>query len=343
MTPSSQLDVFIFATLFKLLLQVRVINKNLFLCFRYLFFTDWGTKRTMIGRCSMDGQECKGLITTNITWPNAITLDYVNQLVYWADASHDLISVADYDGNKRHVVAGGPGQDPISHPFAMTLYDSFLYVTDWQDQELYKVDILNQGKVIRVLKDMRQPMDIQIYHPARQNYSKNFCANYGCSQLALLSSVASTGCQCACEVGSELLEDGKTCKRLDDFVIVARKTQIRGYIFKNGSRRDAVVPVLGLRNAVGVDYDVKEEMLYFSDTNRLYRVSFDGSGMKTVINESLGEVDGVAVDWIARNLYWTDGKLKTISVASLEGKYHLTLIKDDLDKPRAIVVHPRIG
>ena len=295
----------------------------------------------MIGRCSMDGLGCKVLVNENITWPNAITLDYINQKVYWADASHDLIFVVDYSGDNRRVVAGGPGQDPIPHPFAITLYRSFLYVTDWRDQEVYKVDILNLGKVTKIIRNMRQPMDIQMYHPARQNYSQNFCKDYGCSHLGLLSSVATGGCTCACEIGTTLV--GKTCKRLDEFVIVARKTQIRGYVFKNGTKRDAVVPVLGLRNAVAVDYDVAEQMLYFSDPNRLYRVRFDGADMQMLINESLGEVDGLAVDWEARNLYWTDGRYKTISVATLGGKYRQTLISDGLGRPRAIVVHPKIG
>ncbi|XP_028393318.1 low-density lipoprotein receptor-related protein 2-like [Dendronephthya gigantea] len=310
---------------------------------RYLFYTDWGSRQPKIGRCSMDGQACVILIDKNITWPNAITLDYINQKVYWADARLDVIFVIDYNGAGRRVVAGGPGRNPLPHPFAITLYRSSIYVTDWQDQEVYKVDLLNQGAITKIIKRMRQPMDIQIFHPSRQNHSRNLCKGYGCNHLGLLSAVSPSGCRCACEVGTELLEDGKTCVRLEEFVIVARKTQIRGYIFGNGTRRDAVVPVLGLRNAVAVDYDVKEEMLYFSDSSRLYRVRFDGAGMQSLVNESLGYIDGVAVDWEARNLYWTDGRLKTISVAKLDGKYRRTLIKDDLGRPRAVVVHPKEG
>lgn len=299
----------------------------------------------MIGRCSMGGLDCKTLVHTNITWPNAITLDYVNQKVYWADARIDLIFVVDYDGNNRYAVAGGPGRDPIPHPFAITLYRSFIYVTDWRDQELYKVDLLNDGKVTKIIRNMRQPMDIQMYHPSRQNYSQNYCKDYGCNQLGLLSSVVASGCKCACEIGTTLLEDGKTCKRLDEFVIVAMKTQIRGYIFDNGTKRDALVPILGLRNAVGVDYDVREQTLYFSDVSRLTinRVNFDGSGMQILINESLGAVDGLAVDWVARNLYWTDVRQKSISVARLDGMYRRTLITEGIGRPRAIAVHPGIG
>ena len=291
----------------------------------------------------MDGADCRPLVSNNITWPNAISLDYINQMVYWADAHFDAIFVVDYNGNDGRLVAGGPGQDQISHPFAMSLYRSYLYVTDWVDEQLYKVDIV-QGKVTEVIKDRKLLRDVQIYHPSRQGQSKNFCKHYGCEQLSLLSSHVTSGCKCACEIGMVLMKDNRTCKRLDSFVIVAMKTRIRGYVFNNGEKQDAIVPVFGLRTAIGVDYDVKTQKLYFSNSGQLYRIGFDGSDMQTVQNESIGEVDGVAVDWVGRNLYWTDTRLKTISVSKLDGRYRRTLIRLDLEnRPRAIVVHPNRG
>lgn len=312
---------------------------------RYLFYTDWGSSEAGIGRCSMDGKECIRLINTNITWPNAITLDYINKKVYWADARLKVISFADYDGENRAVVAGGTGQDPIFHPFSITLYQGFIYFTDWHYHGVYKVGLLNGGKVSRVMKDLRQPMGIQLFHASRQNHAENHCQSFGCQQLGLLSNVASNHCQCVCGMGFKLLPDGKTCAGFDQFLIVAGTTQIRGYNFDSGSKKDAIVPVLGLINTVGVDFDVKEKMLYFTDviSHTIQRVKFDGSNMEILVNRSLMNPDGLAVDWVGRNLYWTDGGHKSISVSKLNGSYRHTLIEKDLDKPRAIVVHPKIG
>lgn len=57
-------------------------------------------------------------------------------------------------------------------------------------------------------------------------------------------------------------------------------------------------------------------------------------------------VEGIAVDWMADNLYWTDdGPKKTISVARLEkaSQTRKTLIEGKMTHPRAIVVDPLNG
>lgn len=53
---------------------------------------------------------------------------------------------------------------------------------------------------------------------------------------------------------------------------------------------------------------------------------------------------GIAVDWVAGNLYWTDSGRDVIEVAQLSGKHHRkTLISGMIDEPHAIVVDPQRG
>lgn len=53
--------------------------------------------------------------------------------------------------------------------------------------------------------------------------------------------------------------------------------------------------------------------------------------------------DGIAIDWVGKKMYWTDGGYNMIEVAELDGSNRLTLFSSGLDEPRAIVVDPLYG
>lgn len=64
------------------------------------------------------------------------------------------------------------------------------------------------------------------------------------------------------------------------------------------------------------------------------------------LSTDLDNVEGIAVDWIGNNLYWTnDGHRKTIAVARLEkaAQSRKTLLEGDMSHPRGIVVDPVNG
>lgn len=61
---------------------------------------------------------------------------------------------------------------------------------------------------------------------------------------------------------------------------------------------------------------------------------------KKVLVSDVGTVDGLAVDWVCNNLYWTDTLRNTIEVQSLDTDARKILYKEDLEEPRAIVIYP---
>lgn len=58
----------------------------------------------------------------------------------------------------------------------------------------------------------------------------------------------------------------------------------------------------------------------------------------------LPNAQGLAVDWISRNLFWTsyDTNKKQINVARLDGSFKNAVIHG-LDKPHCLVLHPILG
>ena len=52
---------------------------------------------------------------------------------------------------------------------------------------------------------------------------------------------------------------------------------------------------------------------------------------------------GIAIDWVAGNVYWTDSGRDVIEVAQIKGENRKTLISGMIDEPHAIVVDPLRG
>lgn len=50
----------------------------------------------------MDGTNRSVIVEEKITWPNGLTLDFINDRIYWADAREDYIEFASLDGTNRH-------------------------------------------------------------------------------------------------------------------------------------------------------------------------------------------------------------------------------------------------
>lgn len=49
---------------------------------------------------------------------------------------------------------------------------------------------------------------------------------------------------------------------------------------------------------------------------------------------------GLSVDWVHELVFWTDSGTRRVEVSTYDGKLRSVLVANDLDKPRAIVVHP---
>lgn len=297
----------------------------------------------MIERAGMDGTNRKTIANTAVYWPNALTLDYPTRQIYWGDAHLDYIGAMSYDGKNRRRVLGYPR---VVHPFAITVFRNDLYFSDWTRHAVVKVEKFFGNHSTVLLANLGQPMDVHVYHSARQPAAANPCENRkcNCEHLCLISPVPHRDCICKCKTGYQLTDDGKSCKKMETFLIFARNTEIAGIPKEVNSSGDAILPLSGLGNAVGIDYDVKEQMIYFSDNERdnISRVGrFDGK--VEVLVKSVRSVNGIAVDWLGRNLYWTDADKREVAVAKLDGSFKKVLFHEDVARPSAIVVNPVDG
>lgn len=66
------------------------------------------------------------------------------------------------------------------------------------------------------------------------------------------------------------------------------------------------------------------------------------TGREVLAANRVDGVEDLAYDWISQNLYWTDPRYRSISVMKLADKSRRAIVQN-LNNPRAIVVHPPIG
>jgi len=51
----------------------------------------------------------------------------------------------------------------------------------------------------------------------------------------------------------------------------------------------------------------------------------------------------MALDWITKNIYWTDLAFHRIDVVSADGQFRAPLITENITSPSSIVLDPRPG
>uniref|UniRef100_A0AAR5Q063 EGF-like domain-containing protein n=1 Tax=Dendroctonus ponderosae TaxID=77166 RepID=A0AAR5Q063_DENPD len=166
----------------------------------YLFWSDWDNSAPRIERCSLAGLDRQIVVQVDHFikggWPNGLTLDYVMRRIYWADARSDSIHTCDYNGNDHHEVISN--QEFLSHPFAISLFENYVYWTDWRTNSVMRANKWTGGDVMVIQRTLTQPFDIKIMHPSRQPPGKNPCGsdNGGCSHLCLIHLNGTYRCDC---------------------------------------------------------------------------------------------------------------------------------------------------
>ncbi|KAK4295463.1 hypothetical protein Pmani_031983 [Petrolisthes manimaculis] len=313
---------------------------------RLLIWTDWGSN-PKIERAYLDGSGRKVVVGEGLHWPNGITLDYPTETLYWVDAKQHVIEAAHINGSHRRLVL-----ENLRHPFAITVFEDFLYWTDWETHSIEKVNKrTGQGRT-SIHRRLTFPMDIRSFHPVRQPLplpaQREGCSQYdngGCSHLCLSGPVTHT---CYCPHGLILLPDKRTCsQRPDQALIFAQRNNLRLISLieseGNSTKMDTVIPVDGLRSAVALDFYQEDDLLFWSDveTKTISRAHINGTDQSLVISTDLDLPAGVAVDWVGQKLYWTDAGTTRIEVANLDGSMRSLLVWQGLDKPRDIVVDPQ--
>ncbi|KAK0093543.1 hypothetical protein PV326_013307, partial [Microctonus aethiopoides] len=315
----------------------------------WMYWSDWGGK-PKIERAAMNGELREIFINEKLTWPNGLAIDFETKRLYWADGGRKSIEYIDLERKGKSVRI----LSDLPHPFGLVIYQNKVYWTDWETKSIHRADKETGNNSIVVRSDIGGLMDVRMFHRNRSNI-QNPCAkdNGNCSHLCLLApTMVHTAWKdtkfrnhrCACPTGLTLEHDSdkKQCQKIpNEFIIFARRSDLRFSSFETQYKVDVVLPINYLKNVTGVDVNRKTGEIYWTDPGAdvIKRASFDGKHVQTIVDSGISAADSLVVDSIGRKLYWTDAGLNSIEVSELDGSNRKVLIWTGLDNPRAIALH----
>ena len=83
----------------------------------------------------MDGSNRRTVISSDLSQPNGITVDYTSQKIYWSDSDLDKIEYSNYDGSNRMSVE--TEDTGLLYPFSLTVAGDILFWSDWGTNTIY--------------------------------------------------------------------------------------------------------------------------------------------------------------------------------------------------------------
>ncbi|XP_043497943.1 low-density lipoprotein receptor-related protein 2 isoform X2 [Polistes fuscatus] len=302
-------------------------------------------------RANMDGTSAFPIVSEAAYKVSGIAVDTITRRIYWCDALLDYIETADYYGRNRVIVVKG---SQVPSPVRLTLFESKIYWTDNMKQAVMSVDKKQVSNSIETVFKVRDAKAVKALHALAQPAVSNPCGNNngGCQHMCIVTAVSSQenslGYRCACDIGWRLSSDLRNCNLVQEFLMYSQQRFIKGRVLDPVIEgfSDAILPVVSRRaRFVGLDYDAYDQYIYYSDVLQdvIYRVHQNGTGREIVLASQNEGVEGLAVDWAAKNLYYIDSRKGTLNVLSTRNvTYRRTLLKN-LKRPRAIVIHPNQG
>uniref|UniRef100_A0A915HHT8 EGF-like domain-containing protein n=1 Tax=Romanomermis culicivorax TaxID=13658 RepID=A0A915HHT8_ROMCU len=318
---------------------------------RYLFFVHY-FDYTTIERTNLDGSNRTVVFDLQNQEALSMTLDRRRLQIYFA--ANDNIFSIDYDHNS--LIKPNRIFDVVRNAGmveTLTLDKDYLY---WANQSgLFYVSLKGRpSKVNRLNFPIdAEPLIIRIMDASAKKMASKLdrrkypCLidNGRCSHICIHASDAPFGRKCFCPTGFRLINQTTCAEKISKILLLAQRSELRMISLDTNDYTDQRLSITP-KNAIAVDYDYLNNEIYYSDgdlrTINCAKLNQKKEDVEIVV-EDAGYSDGVVIDWVSRNLYWTDNAKYRIGVMNIDKKFLRIIVSSGLNKPRAIVVDPKRG
>ncbi|XP_071951355.1 uncharacterized protein [Antedon mediterranea] len=314
----------------------------------YLFWTDWGSGDQKVERSTLAGDDRVVLVDDDLFFPNGLTIDFATDRLYWTDVNVAFSKIKSTDLNGNNLTTIIEIASSTAHFFDLTVFQNYLFVTDWRNY-LRCVNIKEKSHYFALNLGSR-PYGIMVFGNENQPNGTSPCASKPCNQICV-TDPGPDGYKCLCKEGYEFF-DGKCKKReiglSSPQIIFSKSNSLCGI---PGNFPDLPLPadfsapcfLQNQTHIVALQLDSEEKLLFYSDAElrRVMSVRLTHGSNTNTIMGGVGSVEGIAVDWISKNLYMTDYAMNRIVVSRYEGTSRKILIDTDVISPRSIAIDPR--
>lgn len=330
-----------------------------------IYYTDHGSEslepivHPHVGYVQMDGTGQTVLISAQteklLSKPSSLVLKFNNTTLsklYYANVGTGSIQSYDFQSKLLETIwdDNANAKKLVLGPYALCLkgdslifssqkYPSLYQYTGGQ-QELKELSLLrNQSEFITALKIYDQ--DLQ--------YGSNACAakNGGCAQLCL--PIARDKRICKCAIGFETDPNDETnCLGAKEFLLYSWNLGLKGVSLEQTTRNKTVSnakpvlpPISKVLMASHIDFSFSDSYIYLvdSDDGSIIRIKHDTTGYQKII-KNVDNLESIAVDWAAGNLYWIESTYQIIEMARMNGSYRYVLVSNNISKPTSLAIDP---
>lgn len=167
----------------------------------------------------------------------------------------------------------------------------------------------------------------------------NECDRYGICSQQCVNQIGSYYCTCA--NGFMLNKDGKTCDSTSNNVqlLYTSKKYVKK-IYLNTNFHELIQET---RQPAGITFD--GENYYWTEVSigkeAIVKMNVDSIKKENILTNGLDLPEDIAVDWLTKNIYFTDSKRNHIAVCTNDGYYCTELVQSpEMQQVRSIALHP---
>ena len=337
-----------------------------------LFWSDYGSEGSnenlesiiypYIGLSKMDGSNAKVLVSSRteplISKPSSLVLKFKNETLiklYWVNVGTGTIQSYDFQTAKIDTIWNDNNNTrKLSlNPYALCLKGDQLVFSSQKYPSLYQ--FTNDEKLLKELPLLRNQSEmitaLKIYDKNLQ-YGTNLCEakNGGCQHLCLI--VSSTKRKCKCAIGFETdLKDETKCIGASEFLLYSWNLGLKGVslnqTIKNGTILNAkpvLPPISKVLMATNIDFIYNDSYIYSidSDDGSITRIKHDTTGHQQII-KNVDNLESIAIDWVAKNIYWMQSTYDVIEISRLNGSHRYVIVSANISKPTSLTLDPNEG